>query len=270
MSAARLLPLTCALRAEAIKALTARSTWIGALLCLTIPVLLELYQTRGMRAELEAGDPLSLEMLPFQGMQSLMLAVPGVIVIGAGMVAGEFQAGAQQQGGARLVTTTVLLSPRRSATVIAKTVIALCLTLVLVAASAAPTLALTHHALGPWADQTPVTLSRLTGLALWWLTCMLTVMGMTALTRSAFAPVLLLIMVSTQAPPSVLASRVSDLYILLPDAAAWRIMNPTFVMAGRSQPISEDLSTGAATALLLAWMATWVTISVTAWVRRDV
>ena len=37
MSAARLLPLTRALRAEAIKALTARSTWIGALLCLTIP-----------------------------------------------------------------------------------------------------------------------------------------------------------------------------------------------------------------------------------------
>ncbi|VEG29358.1 ABC transporter [Actinomyces howellii] len=252
-----------ALHAEALKLAGTPGAWGGAALAVTLPVALELLNTRGMAAQL-AADPDSYlyELLPDMGFMDAIFGVVGVVVIGAVSVAGEYTPTAQSLGSARRVSTALLVEPRRGVTMTAKVLVVLGATAVLAALACTLTFTVTARALGEWSPSFwPVPWGRVAGLSAWWALNALGAMALASLTRGALVPLAWGLTTSSLVSPGLLLSRVTDLAAYLPDSAAFGL-----TMTDYDAPM---LSTGRTWAVLAAWGLVALVLVAVPWTRRD-
>ncbi|MCL3777215.1 MULTISPECIES: ABC transporter permease [unclassified Actinomyces] len=252
-----------ALHAEALKLAALPGAWVGAALTVVLPVALVLFNTRGMADEL-AADPGSYlhEMRPDMGVMDASFGVVGVVVLATVCLAAEHTPNTQTLGSARQVSTTLLVEPRRSATVAAKVLLVLATAAVLAALTCALTFTITTRALGEWSPTLwPVPWGRVAGLYAWWVVSALGAMGLACLTRGALVPLTWCVTTTVLVSPSLLLSRVTDLAAGLPDAAAYSLMLTDY--SGRALPA------GGAWAALAAWALAGLALTVVPWTRKD-
>lgn len=254
-----------AVRAELLKALTLPMTWIAAALAVALPVVVEYSQVNGMVDLLEAGEDYSLSVLPDMGLQSLMYAVAGAIVLGTGIAASEYHANAQTVGFSRQLTTTLLTCPRRGIGMTAKLVVVLVLTFVLAVVAQAATLSVTKYFLGSWAQLDPLPWGRLAALVMYWQLCALAGAALATATREALMPLVVLVTVTTVVAPSIFLTKLTDLVRFLPDAAASRLVLHSTGVDLHADMLSAPQAVGAC----VAWAALCVAYCYAFWVRRD-
>ncbi|SDM25597.1 hypothetical protein [Actinomyces ruminicola] len=252
-----------ALHAEALKLAALPGARLGAALTVAIPVGLELFNTRGMTAEL-AADPNSYlhELLPDMGVMDATYGVVGVVVLATVSMAGEYTANAQTLGSARQVSTTLLVEPRRTITVAAKVLLVLATAAVLAAVTCAATFTITTRALGEWSPTLwPAPWTRVAGIYTWWIVNALGAMALACLTRGALVPLAWCVTTTSLVSPSLLLSKATDLAAWLPDAAAFSVTLTDYQ--------GPALSTGSAWTALAAWALAALTLITVVWTRKD-
>ena len=259
--------LVRSLKAEALKTAGLPGVRVGATLALVLPALVEYYTDHDLPARLAAGDPRALAGLDGVGVIGLYMGTTGIVVLAASVVVSEYASDPRTNGASRQVTTTMLVQPRRGASVAAKLLVVLGAATVLLALAAAVTLGLCRHLLGSWAPLDPVPWPLLTGILAWWVFSAMASMALAAATRSALVSMTALIAMSTMISPGVLLIKSTDAARFLPDTAAVRLIaNPTTLNYDR---LVELLSIPMAAAVCAAWAGGGAAVCCWVWMRRD-
>ena len=259
--------LVRSLKAEALKTAGLPGVRVGATLALVLPALVEYYTDHDLPARLAAGDPRALAGLDGVGVIGLYMGTTGIVVLAASVVVSEYASDPRTNGASRQVTTTMLVQPRRGASVAAKLIVVLVSALVLLALAAAVTLGLCRHLLGSWAPLDPVPWPLLTGILAWWGFSAMASMALAAATRSALVSMTALIAMSTMISPGVLLIKSTDAARFLPDTAAVRLIaNPTTLNYDR---LVELLSIPMAAAVCTAWASGCAVTCCWVWMKRD-
>ena len=260
--------LVCSLKAEALKTAGLPGVRVGAALALVLPALVEYYVDHDLPARLAAGDPRALAGLDGVGVIGLYMGTTGIVVLAASVVVSEYASDPRTNGASRQVTTTMLVQPRRGASVAAKLLVVLGAATVLLAVAWTATYSLSRHLLGSWAPLDPVPWPLLTGILAWWGFSAMASMALAAATRSALVSMTALIAMSTMISPGVLLIKSTDAARFLPDAAAVRLIaNPTTLNYDR---LVELLSIPMAAAVCTAWASGCAAVCCWVWMRRDV
>ena len=260
--------LVCSLKAEALKTAGLPGVRVGAALALVLPALVEYYVDHDLPARLAAGDPRALAGLDGVGVIGLYMGTTGIVVLAASVVVSEYASDPRTNGASRQVTTTMLVQPRRGASVAAKLLVVLGAATVLLAVAWTATYSLCRHLLGSWAPLDPVPWPLLTGILAWWGFSAMASMALAAATRSALVPMTVLVAMSTMISPGVLLIKSTDAARFLPDTAAVRLIaNPTTLNYDR---LVELLSIPMAAAVCTAWAGGCAAVCCWVWMRRDV
>lgn len=259
--------LVRSLRAEARKAAGLPGVWLGALLTMVLPALIEYYTDHDLAAGLEAGDPQALARLGDVGVVGLYVGTVGIVVLAVSVVVGEYTSDPRTSGASRQVVTTMLVQPRRGAAVAAKLLVVLVAAMVLMVPAWAGTFTLCRYLLGSRAPFAPVPWWLLAGMLTWWGFSAVASMALAVATRSALVAMTLLIAMSTIVSPGLIVLRWSDSARFLPDTAAIRLIaSPTTLNYDR---LVELLSIPTAAAVCAAWAGVCAAICCWVWVRRD-
>ena len=252
------------LHAEVLKALSLKPVWLGSALALVLPLLVTWVASSGLVPDLRAGDPYALEQLtdmPF--MELSMAGVPGLVIMATAVFASEFQRGSQETGGTRQLATTLLVDPGRRSTLVAKILVVLLAGVLLLAGALALELSLLHHLLGEWAStRSDLTPGRLAALAAWWGINALLAAALATLSRGATVPLVALVTASSLVSPSVLLSKVTDLAVYLPDAAAYSLFIRQTRFGITPTPTAAVVTCG-------VWALAALVTTAVAWIRRD-
>ena len=260
--------LVRSLKAEALKTVGLPGVRVGAALALVLPALVEYYTDHDLPARLAAGDPRALAGLDGVGVIGLYMGTTGIVVLAASVVVSEYASDPRTNGASRQVTTTMLVQPRRGASVAAKLLVVLGAATVLLAVAWTATYSLSRHLLGSWAPLDPVPWPLLTGILAWWVFSAMASMALAAATRSALVSMTVLVAMSTMISPGVLLIKSTDAARFLPDAAAVRLIaNPTTLNYDR---LVELLSIPMAAAVCTAWASGCAAVCCWVWMRRDV
>ena len=260
--------LVRSLKAEALKTAGLPGVRVGAALALVLPALVEYYTDHDLPARLAAGDPRALAGLDGVGVIGLYMGTTGIVVLAASVVVSEYASDPRTNGASRQVTTTMLVQPRRGASVAAKLLVVLGAATVLLAVAWTATYSLSRHLLGSWAPLDPVPWPLLTGILAWWGFSAMASMALAAATRSALVSMTVLVAMSTMISPGVLLIKSTDAARFLPDAAAVRLIaNPTTLNYDR---LVELLSIPMAAAVCTAWASGCAAVCCWVWMRRDV
>ena len=261
--------LVRSLKAEVRKTAGLPGAWLGAALAIVLPLLIEYYTDHDLAARLAAGDPDAPAQLGNVGVIGLYVGTTGIVVLAVSVVVSEYASDPRTSGassGPRQVATTMLVQPRRGASVAAKLLVVVS-ALVLLALAAAVTLGLCRHLLGSWAPLDPVPWPLLTGILAWWVFSAMASMALAAATRSALVSMTALIAMSTMISPGVLLIKSTDAARFLPDAAAVRLIaNPTTLNYDR---LVELLSIPMAAAVCTAWASGCAVTCCWVWMKRD-
>ena len=259
--------LVRSLKAEALKTAGLPGVRVGATLALVLPALVEYYTDHDLPARLAAGDPRALAGLDGVGVIGLYMGTTGIVVLAASVVVSEYASDPRTNGASRQVTTTMLVQPRRGASVAAKLLVVLGAATVLLAVAWTATYSLCRHLLGSWAPLDPVPWPLLTGILAWWGFSAMASMALAAATRSALVSMTALIAMSTMISPGVLLIKSTDAARFLPDTAAVRLIaNPTTLNYDR---LVELLSIPMAAAVCAAWAGGCAAVCCWVWMRRD-
>ena len=259
--------LVRSLKAEALKTAGLPGVRVGAALALVLPALVEYYTDYDLPARLAAGDPRALAGLDGVGVIGLYMGTTGIVVLAASVVVSEYASDPRTNGASRQVTTTMLVQPRRGASVAAKLLVVLGAATVLLAVAWTATYSLSRHLLGSWAPLDPVPWPLLTGILAWWVFSAMASMALAAATRSALVSMTVLVAMSTMISPGVLLIKSTDAARFLPDAAAVRLIaNPTTLNYDR---LVELLSIPMAAAVCAAWAGGCAAVCCWVWMRRD-
>ena len=259
--------LVRSLKAEALKTAGLPGVRVGATLALVLPALVEYYTDHDLPARLAAGDPRALAGLDGVGVIGLYMGTTGIVVLAASVVVSEYASDPRTNGASRQVTTTMLVQPRRGASVAAKLLVVLGAATVLLAVAWTATYSLSRHLLGSWAPLDPVPWPLLTGILAWWGFSAMASMALAAATRSALVSMTVLIAMSTMISPGVLLIKSTDAARFLPDAAAVRLIaNPTTLNYDR---LVELLSIPMAAAVCTAWASGCAVTCCWVWMKRD-
>ncbi|WP_029574052.1 ABC transporter [Actinomyces massiliensis] len=259
--------LVRSLKAEALKTAGLPGVRVGATLALVLPALVEYYTDHDLPARLAAGDPRALAGLDGVGVIGLYMGTTGIVVLAASVVVSEYASDPRTNGASRQVTTTMLVQPRRGASVAAKLLVVLGAATVLLAVAWTATYSLCRHLLGSWAPLDPVPWPLLTGILAWWGFSAMASMALAAATRSALVPMTVLVAMSTMISPGVLLIKSTDAARFLPDTAAVRLIaNPTTLNYDR---LVELLSIPMAAAVCTAWASGCAAVCCWVWMRRD-
>ena len=259
--------LVRSLKAEALKTAGLPGVRVGATLALVLPALVEYYTDHDLPARLAAGDPRALAGLDGVGVIGLYMGTTGIVVLAASVVVSEYASDPRTNGASRQVTTTMLVQPRRGASVAAKLLVVLGAATVLLAVAWTATYSLSRHLLGSWAPLDPVPWPLLTGILAWWGFSAMASMALAAATRSALVSMTALIAMSTMISPGVLLIKSTDAARFLPDTAAVRLIaNPTTLNYDR---LVELLSIPMAAAVCAAWAGGCAAVCCWVWMRRD-
>ena len=259
--------LVRSLKAEALKTAGLPGVRVGATLALVLPALVEYYTDHDLPARLAAGDPRALAGLDGVGVIGLYMGTTGIVVLAASVVVSEYASDPRTNGASRQVTTTMLVQPRRGASVAAKLLVVLGAATVLLAVAWTATYSLCRHLLGSWAPLDPVPWPLLTGILAWWGFSAMASMALAAATRSALVSMTVLIAMSTMISPGVLLIKSTDAARFLPDTAAVRLIaNPTTLNYDR---LVELLSIPMAAAVCTAWASGCAAVCCWVWMRRD-
>ena len=260
--------LVRSLKAEALKTAGLPGVRVGATLALVLPALVEYYTDHDLPARLAAGDPRALAGLDGVGVIGLYMGTTGIVVLAASVVVSEYASDPRTNGASRQVTTTMLVQPRRGASVAAKLLVVLGAATVLLAVAWTATYSLSRHLLGSWAPFEPVPWWMLTGILAWWGFSAMASMALAAATRSALVSMTVLVAMSTMISPGVLLIKSTDAARFLPDTAAVRLIaNPTTLNYDR---LVELLSIPMAAAVCTAWASGCAAVCCWVWMRRDV
>ena len=260
--------LVRSLKAEALKTAGLPGVRVGAALALVLPALVEYYTDHDLPARLAAGDPRALAGLDGVGVIGLYMGTTGIVVLAASVVVSEYASDPRTNGASRQVTTTMLVQPRRGASVAAKLLVVLGAATVLLAVAWTATYSLCRHLLGSWAPLDPVPWPLLTGILAWWVFSAMASMALAAATRSALVSMTVLVAMSTMISPGVLLIKSTDAARFLPDTAAVRLIaNPTTLNYDR---LVELLSIPMAAAVCTAWASGCAAVCCWVWMRRDV
>ena len=259
--------LVRSLKAEALKTAGLPGVRVGAALALVLPLLIEYYTDHDLAARLAAGDPDAPAQLDGVGVIGLYMGTTGIVVLAASVVVSEYASDPRTNGASRQVATTMLVQPRRGASVAAKLIVVLVSALVLLALAAAVTLGLCRHLLGSSVPFEPVPWPLLTGILAWWGFSAMASMALAAATRSALVSMTALIAMSTMISPGVLLIKSTDAARFLPDTAAVRLIaNPTTLNYDR---LVELLSIPMAAAVCTAWASGCAVTCCWVWMKRD-
>ena len=259
--------LVRSLKAEALKTAGLPGVRVGATLALVLPALVEYYTDHDLPARLAAGDPRALAGLDGVGVIGLYMGTTGIVVLAASVVVSEYASDPRTNGASRQVTTTMLVQPRRGASVAAKLLVVLGAATVLLAVAWTATYSLCRHLLGSWAPLDPVPWPLLTGILAWWGFSAMASMALAAATRSALVSMTVLVAMSTMISPGVLLIKSTDAARFLPDTAAVRLIaNPTTLNYDR---LVELLSIPMAAAVCAAWAGGCAAVCCWVWMRRD-
>jgi len=259
--------LVRSLKAEALKTAGLPGVRVGATLALVLPALVEYYTDHDLPARLAAGDPRALAGLDGVGVIGLYMGTTGIVVLAASVVVSEYASDPRTNGASRQVTTTMLVQPRRGASVAAKLLVVLGAATVLLAVAWTATYSLCRHLLGSWAPLDPVPWPLLTGILAWWGFSAMASMALAAATRSALVSMTVLVAMSTMISPGVLLIKSTDAARFLPDTAAVRLIaNPTTLNYDR---LVELLSIPMAAAVCTAWASGCAAVCCWVWMRRD-
>ena len=259
--------LVRSLKAEALKTAGLPGVRVGATLALVLPALVEYYTDHDLPARLAAGDPRALAGLDGVGVIGLYVGTTGIVVLAVSVVVSEYASDPRTNGASRQVTTTMLVQPRRGASVAAKLLVVLGAATVLLAVAWTATYSLCRHLLGSWAPLDPVPWPLLTGILAWWGFSAMASMALAAATRSALVPMTVLVAMSTMISPGVLLIKSTDAARFLPDTAAVRLIaSPTTLNYDR---LVELLSIPMAAAVCAAWAGGCAAVCCWVWMRRD-
>ena len=259
--------LVRSLKAEARKTVGLPGAWLGAALAIVLPLLIEYYTDHDLAARLAAGDPDAPAQLGNVGVIGLYVGTTGIVVLAVSVVVSEYASDPRTNGASRQVTTTMLVQPRRGASVAAKLLVVLGAATVLLAVAWTATYSLCRHLLGSWAPLDPVPWPLLTGILAWWGFSAMASMALAAATRSALVPMTVLVAMSTMISPGVLLIKSTDAARFLPDTAAVRLIaNPTTLNYDR---LVELLSIPMAAAVCAAWAGGCAAVCCWVWMRRD-
>ncbi|SPT53674.1 ABC-2 family transporter protein [Actinomyces bovis] len=259
-----------ALRAELLKALTLPTTWIAALIAIVLPLGLEIYQTRGLVALLEASDAYSLGFVPDAGFISLVFGASAAIMLGTGVMASEYRANAPSVGSSRQASTTLLVMPRRVLGMTARLLVVLGLVAVLAAAASGLTFAWTHHALGSWSQVFPFPWGRWLALLGWWELNAVWAVALAAVSRGSLLPLAWLIPTATLVSPSLLFYRMGSAVVqLLPDYTSLRLIAHSWPPAGGpGTGPAPFISSALAFGVQGVWLVVGALVAYAAWVWR--
>ena len=260
--------LVRSLKAEVRKTAGLPGAWLGAALAIVLPALVEYYTDHDLPARLAAGDPRALAGLDGVGVIGLYMGTTGIVVLAASVVVSEYASDPRTNGASRQVTTTMLVQPRRGASVAAKLLVVLGAATVLLAVAWTATYSLSRHLLGSSVPFEPVPWWMLTGILAWWVFSAMASMALAAATRSALVSMTVLVAMSTMISPGVLLIKSTDAARFLPDTAAVRLIaNPTTLNYDR---LVELLSIPMAAAVCTAWASGCAAVCCWVWMRRDV
>ena len=258
--------LVRSLKAEARKTVGLPGAWLGAVLAIVLPLLIEYYMDRDMQVRLAAGNPDAMVVLPDVGIAGVTMGVAGVVVLAASVVAGEYTRD-PRNGSSRQATTTMLAQPRRGAAAAAKLMIVLVAVLVLVVLAAVVSAAVAGQLLGSWAFFSPPPWRRLAGLLMWWEFIAAAAMALTMAARSALLPTTGLVLCMTLVTPGNVLLNYTTAARFLPDIATWRLIaSRESLDAG---VLDEILPIPAAVSLWAAWTAACIALYFRLWIRRD-
>ena len=259
--------LVRSLKAEALKTAGLPGVRVGAALALVLPALVEYYTDHDLPARLAAGDPRALAGLDGVGVIGLYMGTTGIVVLAASVVVSEYASDPRTNGASRQVTTTMLVQPRRGASVAAKLLVVLGAATVLLAVAWTATYSLSRHLLGSSVPFEPVPWWMLTGILTWWVFSAMASMALAMVTRSALVSMTVLVAMSTMLSPGVLLIKSTDAARFLPDTAAVRLIaNPTTLNYDR---LVELLSIPMAAAVCAAWAGGCAAVCCWVWMRRD-
>ena len=259
--------LVRSLKAEALKTAGLPGVWVGAALALVLPALVEYYVDHDLPARLAAGDPRALAGLDGVGVIGLYMGTTGIVVLAASVVVSEYASDPRTNGASRQVATTMLVQPRRGASVAAKLLVVLGAATVLLAVAWTATYSLCRHLLGSSVPFEPVPWWMLTGILTWWVFSAMASMALAMATRSALVSMTVLVAMSTMISPGVLLIKSTDAARFLPDTAAVRLIaNPTTLNYDR---LVELLSIPMAAAVCAAWAGGCAAVCCWVWMRRD-
>ena len=262
--------LVCSLKAEALKTAGLPGVRVGAALALVLPALVEYYVDHDLPARLAAGDPRALAGLDGVGVIGLYVGTTGIVVLAVSVVVSEYASDPRTSGassGPRQVATTMLVQPRRGASVAAKLLVVLGAATVLLAVVWTATYSLCRHLLGSSVPFEPVPWWMLTGILTWWVFSAMASMALAMVTRSALVSMTVLVAMSTMLSPGVLLIKSTDAARFLPDTAAVRLIaNPTTLNYDR---LVELLSIPMAAAVCTAWASGCAVTCCWVWMKRD-
>ena len=260
--------LVRSLKAEVRKTAGLPGVRVGATLALVLPALVEYYTDHDLAARLAAGDPRALAGLDGVGVIGLYVGTTGIVVLAASVVVSEYASDPRTNGASRQVTTTMLVQPRRGASVAAKLLVVLGAATVLLAVAWTATYSLCRQLLGSSVPFEPVPWWMLTGILTWWVFSAMASMALAMATRSALVSMTVLVAMSTMISPGVLLIKSTDAARFLPDTAAVRLIaNPTTLNYDR---LVELLSIPMAAAVCTAWASGCAAVCCWVWMRRDV
>ena len=262
--------LVCSLKAEALKTAGLPGVRVGAALALVLPALVEYYVDHDLPARLAAGDPRALAGLDGVGVIGLYVGTTGIVVLAVSVVVSEYASDPRTSGASsapRQVTTTMLVQPRRGASMAAKLLVVLGAATVLLAVAWTATYSLCRHLLGSSVPFEPVPWWMLTGILTWWVFSAMASMALAMATRSALVSMTVLVAMSTMLSPGVLLIKSTDAARFLPDTAAVRLIaNPTTLNYDR---LVELLSIPMAAAVCTAWASGCAVTCCWVWMKRD-
>ena len=262
--------LARSLKAEALKMAGLPGAWLGAVLAIVLPLLIEYYTDHDLAARSAAGDPGALARLNDVGIIGLYVGTTGIVVLAVSVVVSEYASDPRMSGASsapRQVATTMLVQPRRGASVAAKLIVVLVAATALLAVASAAVFSLCKYLLGTWVSFDPVPWWMLTGILTWWVFSAMASMALAMATRSALVSMTVLVAMSTMISPGVLLIKSTDAARFLPDTAAVRLIaNPTTLNYDR---LVELLSIPMAAAVCTAWAGGCAAVCCWVWMRRD-
>ena len=252
--------LVRSLTAEVRKTVGLPGVWLGAALAIVLPLLIEYYTDHDLAARLAAGDPDAPTRLGDVGVIGLYVGTTGIVVLAVSEVVSEYASDprtSRASSAPRQVATTMLVQPRRGASVAAKLLVVL----------GAATYSLCRHLLGSSMPFESVPWWMLTGILTWWVFSAMASMALAMVTRSALVSMTVLVAMSTMLSPGVLLIKSTDAARFLPDTAAVRLIaNPTTLNYDR---LVELLSIPMAAAVCAAWAGGCAAVCCWVWMRRD-
>ncbi|MDO4655443.1 hypothetical protein [Actinomyces sp.] len=201
--------LVRSLKAEVRKTVGLPGVWLGAALAIFLPLLIEYYTDHDLAARLAAGDPDAPARLGDVGVIGLYVGTTGIVVLAVSVVVSEYASDPRTSGASsapRQVATTMLVLPRRGASMAAKLLVVLGAATVLLATAWAVTYSLCRHLLGVNVPFESVPGWMLTGILTWWVFSAMASMALAMVTRSALVSMTVLVAVAGGAAVATMMS----------------------------------------------------------------